>query len=72
MMYQETKYSPQSTKAESIAARGELPDRNILRNVRIMLSPAPLKIELYGGGPGRTSAESVVSDFNTQGIGVGA
>jgi hypothetical protein len=38
MIYQEAKYKPQSRKAETMAARGELRDWKILCSVR-MLSP---------------------------------
>jgi hypothetical protein len=46
MKYQETKYKPQSRKADRMAARGELRDWNILSSVRIA-SPCYLsKIQL--------------------------
>jgi hypothetical protein len=42
MTYQETKYKPQSRKADKMAARGELRDWIILSNVRMVILLLPV------------------------------
>lgn len=68
MKYQETKYKPHSRKADTMAARGELRDWNILSSVRMVSSGYCLKFNCTLRGELRTSPEWEVASGDTEGI----
>jgi hypothetical protein len=65
----ETKYSPQSTKAENTAAFGDLPSRNILMSVRTAPSVKQSKAQGTSLVAASPSGESAVSHRDADGIG---